>query len=206
MVVNLSIQKTINNYMLNIVLFGPPGAGKGTQSAKLVDTFQLVHLSTGDIFRYNIKNETELGKLAKTYIDKGELVPDEVTISMLEKEVEQIQEAKGFIFDGFPRTVNQANALDAFLKNRNTEISMMLALNVDEDELVKRLLIRGKDSGRADDSDESIIRNRIKVYNEQTAIAAEYYNQQGKYHGINGIGSIDEIFNRLSAIIVESNR
>jgi adenylate kinase len=206
MVVNLSIQKTINNYMLNIVLFGPPGAGKGTQSAKLVDTFQLVHLSTGDIFRYNIKNETELGKLAKTYIDKGELVPDEVTISMLEKEVEQIQDAKGFIFDGFPRTVNQANALDAFLKNRNTEISMMLALNVDEDELVKRLLIRGKDSGRADDSDESIIRNRIKVYNEQTAIAAEYYNQQGKYHGINGIGSIDEIFNRLSAIIVESNR
>jgi adenylate kinase len=206
MVVNLSIQKTINNYMLNIVLFGPPGAGKGTQSAKLVDTFQLVHLSTGDIFRYNIKNETELGKLAKTYIDKGELVPDEVTISMLEKEVEQIKEAKGFIFDGFPRTVNQANALDAFLKNRNTEISMMLALNVDEDELVKRLLIRGKDSGRADDSDESIIRNRIKVYNEQTAIAAEYYNQQGKYHGINGIGSIDEIFNRLSAIIVESNR
>jgi adenylate kinase len=192
--------------MLNIVLFGPPGAGKGTQSAKLVDTFQLVHLSTGDIFRYNIKNETELGKLAKTYIDKGELVPDEVTISMLEKEVEQIKEAKGFIFDGFPRTVNQANALDAFLKNRNTEISMMLALNVDEDELVKRLLIRGKDSGRADDSDESIIRNRIKVYNEQTAIAAEYYNQQGKYHGINGIGSIDEIFNRLSAIIVESNR
>jgi adenylate kinase len=192
--------------MLNIVLFGPPGAGKGTQSAKLVDTFQLVHLSTGDIFRYNIKNETELGKLAKTYIDKGELVPDEVTISMLEKEVEQIQDAKGFIFDGFPRTVNQANALDAFLKNRNTEISMMLALNVDEDELVKRLLIRGKDSGRADDSDESIIRNRIKVYNEQTAIAAEYYNQQGKYHGINGIGSIDEIFNRLSAIIVESNR
>jgi adenylate kinase len=206
MVVNLSIQKTINNYMLNIVLFGPPGAGKGTQSAKLVDTFQLVHLSTGDIFRYNIKNETELGKLAKTYIDKGELVPDEVTISMLEKEVEQIKEAKGFIFDGFPRTVNQANALDAFLKNRNTEISMMLALNVDEDELVKRLLIRGKDSGRADDSDESIIRNRIKVYNEQTAIAAEYYNQQGKFHGINGIGSIDEIFNRLSAIIVESNR
>ncbi len=206
MVVNLSIQKTINNYMLNIVLFGPPGAGKGTQSAKLVDTFQLVHLSTGDIFRYNIKNETELGKLAKTYIDKGELVPDEVTISMLEKEVEQIKEAKGFIFDGFPRTVNQANALDAFLKSRNTEISMMLALNVDEDELVKRLLIRGKDSGRADDSDESIIRNRIKVYNEQTAIAAEYYNQQGKYHGINGIGSIDEIFNRLNAIIVESNR
>jgi adenylate kinase len=206
MVVNLSIQKTINNYMLNIVLFGPPGAGKGTQSAKLVDTFQLVHLSTGDIFRYNIKNETELGKLAKTYIDKGELVPDEVTISMLEKEVEQIKEAKGFIFDGFPRTVNQANALDAFLKNRNAEISMMLALDVDEDELVKRLLIRGKDSGRADDSDESIIRNRIKVYNEQTAIAAEYYNQQGKYHGINGIGSIDEIFNRLSAIIVESTR
>ena len=136
----------------------------------------------------------------------AQLHPDAVVIGMIDSKLNANKEAAGFIFDGFPRTVNQANALDAFLKNRNTEISMMLALNVDEDELVKRLLIRGKDSGRADDSDESIIRNRIKVYNEQTAIAAEYYNQQGKYHGINGIGSIDEIFNRLSAIIVESNR
>lgn len=184
--------------MLNIVLFGPPGAGKGTQSAKLVEKFQLVHLSTGDIFRNNIINETELGKLAKSYIDKGNLVPDEVTINMLENEVSKIETPKGFIFDGFPRTVVQAEALDAFLKTKNTEISLMLAFQVEENELLKRLLLRGKDSGRADDSNEEIIRNRISVYNEQTAIAAAFYKAQGKYHQINGIGSVDEIFNQLS--------
>ncbi len=184
--------------MLNIVLFGPPGAGKGTQSAKLVEKFQLVHLSTGDIFRNNITNETELGKLAKSYIDKGNLVPDEVTINMLESEVSKIETPKGFIFDGFPRTVVQAEALDAFLKTKNTEISLMLAFQVEENELLKRLLLRGKDSGRADDSNEEIIRNRISVYNEQTAIAAAFYEAQGKYHQIDGIGSVDEIFNRLS--------
>jgi adenylate kinase len=189
--------------MLNIVLFGPPGAGKGTQSSKLVEKFNLVHLSTGDIFRYNIKNETELGRLAKSYIDAGNLVPDEVTINMLEKEVEQYPNAKGFIFDGFPRTVPQAEALDIFLKSKNTNIQLMLALIVDENELIKRLLLRGKDSGRADDTDESIIRNRIQVYNEQTAVAAGFYESQGKYHAINGIGSVDEIFERLSSIIVE---
>ena len=192
--------------MKNLILFGPPGSGKGTQAAKLVEKYGLLHISTGDLFRSEMSQDTPLGIEAKNYIAKGQLVPDEVTIGMLRNRVLSNPDVPGYIFDGFPRTVNQANALDAFLKNRNTEISMMLALNVDEDELVKRLLIRGKDSGRADDSDESIIRNRIKVYNEQTAIAAEYYNQQGKYHGINGIGSIDEIFNRLSAIIVESNR
>lgn len=191
--------------MLNIVLFGPPGAGKGTQSQKLVDTFKLVHLSTGDIFRFNIKNETELGKLAKSFIDKGELVPDQVTIDMLESEVQKFPDAKGFIFDGFPRTTVQAEALDAFLSRKGTQIHLMLALLVDEEELIKRLLLRGKDSGRADDTDESIIRNRIKVYNEQTAIAAGYYEAQGKYHGIDGVGSIDDIFNRLSSVIVSKN-
>jgi adenylate kinase len=191
--------------MLNIVLFGPPGAGKGTQSANLVSKHQLVHLSTGDIFRFNIKNETALGQLAKSYIDKGNLVPDEVTINMLEAEVEKYTDAKGFIFDGFPRTTAQAQALDAFLEKKGTAISLMLALEVGEDELVKRLLIRGRDSGRADDTDESIIRNRINVYNEQTAVAAEFYNAQGKYHAINGVGTVEEIFGRLSSIIGEAS-
>ncbi len=196
----------INFKMLNIVLFGPPGAGKGTQSVKLVDKFNLVHLSTGDVFRFNIKNETELGLLAKSYMDKGNLVPDEVTINMLKSEVEKFPEAKGFIFDGFPRTTAQAIALDDFLASKNTSITVMLALQVDEDELVKRLLLRGKDSGRADDTDESIIRNRINVYNEQTAVAADFYNQQGKYIPIDGVGTVDQIFDRLANAVVKTNQ
>lgn len=187
--------------MLNIVLFGPPGAGKGTQSAKLVEKYKLIHLSTGDIFRFNMKNNTELGKLAKSYIEKGELVPDEVTINMLQTEVEKYPEVAGFIFDGFPRTTAQAKALDAFLETKNTGITLMLALEVPEEELIKRLLLRGQESGRSDDMDENIIRNRIKVYNEQTAVAADYYNKQGKYHAIDGVGSIEEIFERICHII-----
>lgn len=183
--------------MLNIVLFGPPGAGKGTQSERLIEKYGLHHLSTGDIFRANIKGETELGKLAKSYMDKGQLVPDEVTINMLRSEVEKNSSAKGFIFDGFPRTNAQALALDEFLKSMNTSISVMLALEVAEEELKIRLKKRAEVSGRADDADPAVIENRIRVYNNETAPVKSYYQGQNKFVGINGIGSIDEITNRL---------
>ncbi len=199
------IYKLEEEGMLNIVLFGPPGAGKGTQAIRLVEKYNLYHLSTGDVFRANIKGETELGKLAKSYIDKGQLVPDEVTISMLESEVEKHPEAKGFIFDGFPRTTVQAEALETFLVKRGTTIQLMLALAVNEDELVKRLLNRAKDSGRADDADEGIIRNRISVYNDQTAVVADYYSKDNKHIAINGVGSVDEITERLFEAINSAN-
>lgn len=187
--------------MLNLVLFGPPGAGKGTQSQKLVDKYNLVHLSTGDIFRYNIKNETELGSLAKSYMDKGELVPDEVTIDMLKAEVLKNTAAKGFIFDGFPRTIPQAEALDALMVSLNTEITLMIELQVPEEELIHRLVLRGKDSGRPDDSNPEVIKNRISVYHKQTAIAANHYNQQGKYHAVKGVGEISAIFDSICAVV-----
>ena len=179
--------------MLNLVLFGPPGAGKGTQAARLVEKYHLVHLSTGDIFRSNIKEGTDLGQLAKSYIDKGALVPDEVTIGMLEAEVKSNSNAKGFIFDGFPRTSAQAQALDAFLSSKDTEVSSMLALEVDENELITRLLERGKSSGRADDQDAGIIKNRIQVYENETAVLKTYYANQNKFFGIEGVGSIESI-------------
>ena len=183
--------------MLNIVLFGPPGAGKGTQSEKLITKYHLVHLSTGDIFRANIKGATELGTLAKSYMDKGQLVPDEVTIRMLESEVNKNPSANGFIFDGFPRTKAQAAALDVLLKSKSTSITLMLALEVEEAELRKRLLLRGKDSGRLDDQNPEVIQKRIDVYNNETSPVKDFYTAQGKYKGINGIGEINEIFNLL---------
>lgn len=183
--------------MLNLVLFGPPGAGKGTQSALLIDKYNLVHLSTGDIFRYNMKENTELGILAKSYIEKGALVPDEVTIAMLEAEVNSNANAKGFIFDGFPRTHTQAEALDAFLASKGTAISAMLALEVEVEELVVRLLERGKSSGRADDQNPEIIKNRIQVYENETAILKDYYSAQNKFVGVKGVGSITDITSSL---------
>ncbi|HRG59377.1 MAG TPA: adenylate kinase [Bacteroidia bacterium] len=183
--------------MLNIVLFGPPGAGKGTQSEKLIEKYQLIHLSTGDLLRSEIAQQTELGTQAKLLMDKGELVPDAVVIGMIRSKLDHNQQAKGFIFDGFPRTAAQAEALDNLLTEKNTNISCMLALEVDNEELTKRLLLRGKDSGRADDQNEEIIRNRIKEYNNKTAPLKDFYSAQNKFHAVNGIGSIDEIFNAL---------
>jgi adenylate kinase len=183
--------------MLNIVLFGPPGCGKGTQAAKLVEKYHVVHLSTGDIFRANIKGETELGVLAKSYINKGQLVPDEVTIKMLESEADKHPAAAGFIFDGFPRTTVQAESLDKYLASRNTSVSVMLALQVPEQELKRRLLERGKDSGRPDDQNPDIIQNRINVYNKETAPAKEFYSKQGKYVEVDGTPPIDVVFTAL---------
>ena len=188
-------------HMTNLVLFGPPGAGKGTQANFLKEKYNLVHISTGDVFRYNIKNETALGVLAKSYIDKGALVPDQVTIDMLNAEVEKNADANGFIFDGFPRTNAQAKALDALIDEKDSQINAMIALEVEDEILVGRLLERGKTSGRADDADETVIRNRIKVYYDETAILKDYYTAQNKYHGVDGVGSIEAITERLSTVI-----
>ncbi len=194
-------QLKTTQHMTNLVLFGPPGAGKGTQANFLKEKYNLVHISTGDVFRYNIKNETALGMLAKSFMDKGELVPDQVTIDMLNKEVEKNAGANGFIFDGFPRTNAQAKALDILMDSKDSQINAMVALEVDDEVLVKRLLERGKTSGRADDADESIIRNRIKEYYTKTAILKNYYSDQNKYFGVDGVGSIEDITVRLSAVI-----
>ena len=186
--------------MINIVLFGPPGSGKGTQAQNLIEKFNLKQISTGDLFRFNMKNDTELGKLAKYYIDKGELVPDQVTINMLVDELKKPTETNGFIFDGFPRTSFQTEALDQIVKEQlNSEISVCLSLVVDDEILVSRLVKRGETSGRVDDSEESIIRNRIKEYYAKTAEVAELYKQQGKYVEINGVGEISEISEKLFA-------
>jgi len=194
-------QLKTTQHMKNIVLFGPPGAGKGTQAEFLKEKYNLIHISTGDVFRYNIKNETALGMLAKSYMDKGKLVPDQVTIDMLNAEVEKNTDANGFIFDGFPRTNAQAEALDNLMDSKDSEINAMIALEVDDEILVKRLLERGKTSKRADDANEEVIRARIQEYYKKTAILKDYYSNKGKYYGVDGVGSIQEITKRLSAVI-----
>lgn len=187
--------------MLNIVLFGPPGAGKGTQSEKIIDKYDLVHISTGDLFRKHIGEGTPLGRLAQEYIDDGNLVPDEVVIKMVEVKIASDPEAKGFIFDGFPRTVDQAGALDEMLEKRGLRIRIMLALEVNDNELRTRLRLRGKTSGRADDQTDEKINNRINIYKRETLPVIEYYKKQSKYRGVNGVGNVDEIFNHICMAI-----
>lgn len=187
--------------MINIVLFGKPGAGKGTQAEFLKSKYQLFHISTGDLFRHHISNKTDLGMLAQSYMNKGDLVPDQVTIYMVKEAVDQNTEAKGFIFDGFPRTTQQAEALDEFLSEKSMSISATLALEADDDILIDRLIKRGKTSGRADDQDEEKIRNRFDEYNNKTAPLRAFYEAQGKFHSVNGIGEIEEITQRLTALI-----
>jgi adenylate kinase len=187
--------------MTNLILFGPPGSGKGTQAAKLVEKYDLLHISTGDLFRYEMGNNTPLGQQAKSFIEKGQLVPDEVTIGMLKNKVDANPGVHGFIFDGFPRTVAQAEALDKLLADMGTSISGLLALDVNDEEITQRILLRGETSGRADDNDESIIRNRIEVYKSETTPVFDYYAQSGKSLKINGMGGIVEIFARLCSAI-----
>jgi len=187
--------------MINLLLFGPPGAGKGTQSEKLINKYGFIHLSTGDIFRESLASETRFGIEAKAYIEKGELVPDQIVIGMVSEEINKYPEAKGFVFDGFPRTSAQADALDELLKEHDTEISKMLSLEVGETELISRLSKRAKESGRKDDQDISIIKNRLDVYKNNTRPLIEYYTKKGKYVSINGKGKIDEIFTNMCKVV-----
>jgi adenylate kinase len=192
--------------MLNVVLFGPPGAGKGTQAVKLIEKYKLIHLSTGDILRGELAARSALGLEARKYMDKGELVPDEVVIGMIEMKIDQHTGSLGFIFDGFPRTKAQAGALDSMLARKKTAISLMVALDVEKQELINRLMGRGKISGRADDQDISVIENRITVYNRETAPVIDYYESRGKFKAVNGMGTIEEIFGRLCVTIDEAGR
>jgi len=187
--------------MLNLVLFGPPGAGKGTQSQKLIEKHGLIHLSTGDLLRSEITQGTTLGLEAKKLMDAGVLVPDEVVIGMISSKLDANKDAKGFIFDGFPRTVAQAEALDNLLETKEAPINGMIALEVNDDELENRLLLRGKDSGRPDDANPEVIRKRIKEYNDKTAPVAGFYKAQNKFKSINGIGSVSEIFDQIGHVI-----
>lgn len=187
--------------MKNIVLFGPPGAGKGTQSTKIIEKYDLIHLSTGDLLRAEKAAGTELGLKAKAFMEKGDLVPDAVVIGMIENKVKANPNAKGFVFDGFPRTIAQAEALDQTLQDNGLSISKMIALEVEDEELIKRLLERGKVSNRPDDQNEEIIANRIKVYNAETSPVADFYKKQDKFTSVKGVGSIDDIFEALCQVI-----
>ena len=187
--------------MINLVLFGKPGAGKGTQAAFLKSKYQLFHISTGDLFRYHIQGSTKLGILAKSYMDNGDLVPDDVTINMLKVAVAENSDVKGFIFDGFPRTIAQAKALDVFLSEKLMSITATVALEAEDDVLVERLINRGKISGRSDDQNETKIRNRFVEYNNKTALLKTFYTAQGKFHSVNGIGGVEEITQRLIELI-----
>ncbi len=187
--------------MINLILFGPPGSGKGTQATKLVEKYNLLHISTGDLFRYEIGNNTPLGLEAKSYTEKGELVPDSVTIGMLRNKVEANPGVPGIIYDGFPRTIPQSEALDALVAEKDGTISKLVMLDVPDDELVKRLLERGKSSGRKDDANEEVIRNRLAVYYDNTAPVYNYYEGKDKALKIDGTGGIDEVFDRLCGVI-----
>lgn len=187
--------------MLNIVLFGAPGCGKGTQAAKLVEKYNLNHISTGAVIRSQINAQTELGKSMEAYISRGELAPDQLVIDIVTDYIDNRRDANGNIFDGFPRTTPQAEAFDKILTERDLKVDVMIYMEVPTEELVQRILLRGQSSGRADDANEEVIRNRIKVYNDQTAVVADYYSAQGKYEAVDGVGTLDEVFDRICAVI-----
>ncbi len=187
--------------MFNVILFGPPGSGKGTQSEKLVEKYNFVHLSTGDLLRKERQLKTPLGIEAQLFVDKGQLVPDEVVIGMISSALDENAGASGFLFDGFPRTVAQAEALDKLLELKKSEISLVLFLEVNEDELIKRLVNRGKTSGRSDDADENIQRKRQEVYKNETLPVAAHYSKAKKVVNVNGIGGVEDIFSRISTLI-----
>ena len=187
--------------MFNIIIFGKPGSGKGTQANFLKEKYSLYHISTGDLFRKNISNRTKLGVEAKSYLDNGDLVPDSVTIKMLENEVLLNKKVKGYIFDGFPRTLAQAKSLDTFLNSINLKINATIALDVDENELIIRLLDRGKTTNRSDDQDLEKIKNRFNEYNTKTSILIDFYNKQGKFYSVDGKGSVDDITLRLFDLV-----
>ena len=187
--------------MLNVVLFGAPGCGKGTQSELLEKKFGLSHISTGEIIRSHIKAQTPLGQQMAEYISRGELAPDSIVIGMVENYLNDNKDIKGTIFDGFPRTTAQAEAFDKLLESMGDSVDIMIYMDVPEEELVQRILLRGKVSGRADDASEDVIRNRIEIYNQQTAVVADYYRQQGKYVAVPSLGTIDQVFDRIAAEI-----
>ena len=189
--------------MVNIVLFGPPGSGKGTQAEKLVEKYGIDHISTGDVIRQEIKAGTPLGKEVQDFIEKGMLAPDELVNRIIRSYIDSRRHVKGTIYDGFPRTIPQAEAFDAMLAENGQAVDVMIFLDVPDAELIDRLLIRGKESGRADDSDIEVIKNRIRIYKEQTAIVADYYDGQGKYDPIYGLGTVDEVFDRIVQVVDE---